>query len=190
MGGKQAGKSRAGRGNSSRQGAAADLFFWWLWTGTDGLDGTVVPKVIAVKNHFFYKLLKDSMLEYWREGTRQQIVRIGWSQQSKSNEAGMRSTEQVVGLDFRITLLFSCSNIGQIGSLSLSNVCLQQQNVCHDKQNKNVCRDKHTFVATKRQTRVCNDKTRLLSRQKLACRDKHFFLLFFSCDKYLSRQAN
>ena len=90
----------------------------------------------------------------------------------------MRSTEQAVGLDFRITLLFSCSNIGQIGSLSLSNVCLQQQNVCHDKQNKNVCRDKHTFVATKRQTRVCNDKTRLLSRQKLACRDKHFFFFF------------
>ena len=30
----------------------------------DGLDCTVVPKVIAVKNRFFYKLLKDSMLEY------------------------------------------------------------------------------------------------------------------------------
>ena len=55
------------------------------------------------------------------------------------------------------------------------------------------CRDKHLsgqtyFVATKvlprrlllsRQTRVCRDKTRLLSQQK-CCRDKH---VFWPCDK-------
>ena len=103
----------------------------------------------------------------------------------------MRSTEQVVGLDFRITPLSSCSDIGQTGSVSLAGaattiifvatkVCLQRQNVCRD-NNKKVaintclsrqmfCRDKHTFVPIKVS----------LSRQTL--------FYFFSCDKYLSRQ--
>ena len=71
MGGKQAGKSRAGQvGKELQQNYFLDDFGqeWMVW------DCTVVLKVIAVKNRFFYKLLKDSMLEYWREGTREQIV--------------------------------------------------------------------------------------------------------------------
>ena len=62
---------------------------------------------------------------------------------------------------------------------------------CRDKTIKNyksfaatnICLDKHNFVATifffavtslplSRQTRVCHYKTRLLLRQKYACRDK------------------
>ena len=36
----------------------------------------------------------------------------------------MRSTEQVVGLDFRITHLSSCSDIGQTGSRTVYNTTL------------------------------------------------------------------
>ena len=51
-------------------------------------------------------------------------------------------------------------------------------------------RDKHqTFCREKlllsRQTRLCLDKTHLLSRQRYACRDKHNFV----ATKVLSRQA-
>ena len=42
----------------------------------------------------------------------------------------------------------------------------------------NICRDKHNFAATSlplsQQTRLCRNKTRLLSRQKYACCDKTF----------------
>ena len=38
----------------------------------------------------------------------------------------------------------------------------------------NICRDKHNFVLLLTQTRVCTNKTRLLSRQKYACLDKTF----------------
>ena len=38
----------------------------------------------------------------------------------------------------------------------------------------NICLDKHNFVLLLRQTRVCTNKTRLLSRQKYACLDKSF----------------
>ena len=57
---------------------------------------------------------------------------------------------------------------------------------CRDKRfaTTNICRDKHNFVATKvchkyatqvcHKYNFCRDKTRLLSRQKYACRDKTF----------------
>ena len=53
-------------------------------------------------------------------------------------------------------------------------IFLCRQNVCHDKQ---FCRDKSfvwTSILLSRQTRVCRDKTSLLSRQKYACPDKKF----------------
>ena len=53
-------------------------------------------------------------------------------------------------------------------------VCLLRQNVFHDRHD--ICRDKDNFVAT---------KTRLLLRQKYACRDKQSFL---SASILLSRQ--
>ena len=70
--------------------------------------------------------------------------------------------------------------------------------LCRDKTfvTTNICRDKHVFVATKvlsRQTRVCHDKTRLLSRQNYAS------IIFvptntpkkcFVVTKALSRQKN
>ena len=60
-------------------------------------------------------------------------------------------------------------------------LCLSQQTcVCRDKcfvatniccSKHNFCRDKLTFVVI---TRVCRDKTRLLSRQNYACHNKTF----------------
>ena len=66
---------------------------------------------------------------------------------------------------------------------------------CRDKSMKNfssfatnICRDRHNFVMTSlllsRQTRVCRDKTRLLSRRKYASRDKNILR------RVLSRQTN
>ena len=60
---------------------------------------------------------------------------------------------------------------------------------CHK---NHFCRDV-SFVATNtcllRQTRICRDKTRFLSRQKYACRDKTlFFFLFFFFFFLLSRK--
>ena len=64
-------------------------------------------------------------------------------------------------------------------------LCLSRQNLYVA---TNVCRNKHNFVATSillsRQTRICRDKRRLLSRQKCACCDKTFVATnYFNGDK-------
>ena len=46
-------------------------------------------------------------------------------------------------------------------------------------------RERPQVSFSSRQTRVCHDRTRLLSRQKYACRDK----IMFVATKYLSRQT-
>ena len=86
--------------------------------------------------------------------------RISWSQQSKNNEVGMRSTAQIEGLYFRTTLLSRTDWVNNTGGN------------CHK---YHFCRDKSILAATK-----------LLSRQtNYVRRDK---LVFFATSILLSRQ--
>jgi len=50
-------------------------------------------------------------------------------------------------------------------------ICLSRQNCCCDKY---LSRQNYVCILLSRQTRVCRDKTRLLSRQKYGCLDKSF----------------
>ena len=93
---------------------------------------------------------------------------------TRKPHSGLGTKELVqLQLEFRVSLW-----------IIIGRSCQKYHFFCHDKltfveTNKHVfCRDKSMLVATNpclsRQTRVCRDKTRLLSPQKYDCRDKGF----------------
>ena len=87
-----------------------------------------------------------------------------------------RELPQVLFLSRQNTNTSNACFSPQNTSFVATKICLSPQNICRNKIT--VCRDKHVLSRQayflSRQTRVCLDKTRILSRQKNACCNKTF----------------